>query len=42
MMFGKPLKGKIYLPLPETNVERENGWLEDDFPIGKAFFQGLC
>ena len=27
---------------PETNVElaTENAWLEDDFPIGEAYFQG--
>ena len=28
--------------LPETNVAPENGWLEDYFPIGEAYFQGLC
>ena len=26
--------------LPETNVAPENGWLEDYFPIGEAYFQG--
>ena len=28
--------------LPETKIAPENGWLEDDFPIGKAYSQGLC
>ena len=28
--------------LPETNIAPENGWLEYYFPIGKAYFQGLC
>ncbi len=29
------------ITLPETNIAPENGWLEDVFPIGKAYFQGL-
>ena len=36
---------KIYLEnytLPETNIAPENGWLEDYFPFGKAYFQVLC
>ncbi len=28
--------------IPETNIAPENGWLEDYFPFGKAYFQGLC
>ena len=24
------------------NIAPENGWLEDEFPFGKAYFQGLC
>ncbi len=28
--------------LPETNIAPENGWLEDEFTFGKAYFQGLC
>ena len=28
--------------LPETNIAPENGWLEDYFPFGKAYLQGLC
>ena len=28
--------------LPETNIAPENGWLEYYFPIGEAYFQGLC
>ena len=27
--------------LPETNIAPENGWLEYDFPMGEAYFQGL-
>ena len=26
--------------LPETNIAPENSWLEDQFPFGKAHFQG--
>ena len=26
--------------LPETNIAPENGWLEDEFPFGKSYFQG--
>ena len=33
---------KIYITLPETNVALENGWLEYNFPFGKAYFQVLC
>ena len=28
--------------LPETNIASENGWLEYYFPIGEAYFQGIC
>ena len=28
--------------LPETNIAPKNRWLEYYFPIGEAFFQGLC
>ena len=28
--------------LPETHIAPENGWLEDEFPFGMAYFQGLC
>ena len=27
--------------LPETNIAPEDGWLEDDFPFEKAYFQIL-
>ncbi len=27
---------------PKFNIAPEKWWLEDYFPIGKAFFQGLC
>ncbi len=32
----------LFFTLPETNVAPKNGWLEDYFPIGEAYFQGLC
>ena len=25
--------------LPKTNIASENGWLEDEFPFRKAYFQ---
>ena len=28
--------------LPETDIAPENGWLEVDFPFGKAYFHVLC
>ena len=28
--------------LPETNIAAENGWLEDEFPFGKASCKVLC
>ncbi len=28
--------------LPKFNIAPENGWLEYYFPIGEAYFQGLC
>ena len=43
LMF--PLKMVVpWLPftLPETNIAPKNGWLEYYFPIGEAYFQGLC
>ena len=43
-ILGKqgPQKTKKKHTLPETNSKRpENGWLEDEFPFGKAYFQGL-
>ena len=30
------------LTLPKTNIVPENGWLEDNFPFRKAYFQGIC
>ena len=27
---------------PKFNIAPENGWLEDVFPIGMTYFQGLC
>ena len=32
--------GFWYYTLPETNIDPENGWLEDEFPLGKAYFRG--
>ena len=31
---------KLSHSFPETNISRENGWLEYYFPIGEASFQG--
>ena len=28
--------------LPETNIAPKNGWLEYYFPVGEAYFQGIC
>ncbi len=28
--------------LPETNIAPKKQWLEDEFPFGMAYFQGLC
>jgi len=30
--------GAILVTLPETNIANEKGWLEDEFPFGKANF----
>ena len=30
------------ITLPETNIAPKNQWLEYYFPIGEAYFQGLC
>ena len=27
---------------PKFNVAPENGWLENEFPFGIPYFQGLC
>ena len=32
----------IIYTLPETNIAPENGWLDNYFPIGMAYFQVLC
>ena len=32
----------VFDTLPETNIAPKNGWLEYYFPIGEAYFQGLC
>ena len=34
--------GESTITLPETNIAPKNVWLEYYFPIGKAYFQGLC
>ena len=28
--------------LPKTNIAPENGWLEDEFPFGMAYWKVLC
>ena len=28
--------------LPKTKIAPEHQWLEDEFPFGMAYFQGLC
>ncbi len=38
---GDPLKERVFLTLPKTNIAPTNGWLEYYFPIGEAYFQGL-
>ena len=41
----KPLNApnhQLIITLPETNIAPNNGWLEHYFPIGEAYFQGLC
>ena len=30
------------IPLGSLNIAPENGWLEDEFPFGIPYFQGLC
>ena len=40
--FMFQVSGFDELTLPETNIAPENGWLEYYFPIGMAYFQGLC
>ena len=48
-VLGKYFRDQVLKPtnfregdtLPETNIfAPENGWLEDEFPFGKAYFQG--
>ncbi len=41
-VYGWDLYTPKKFTLPETNSKfaPENGWLEDEFPIGKAYFQG--
>ena len=31
----------MHYPL-KFNIAPENGWLEDEFPFGIPYFQGLC
>ena len=37
----KTLIYPIYTPW-KFNIAPENGWLEDEFPFGIPYFQGLC
>ena len=49
---GKQIDGIFYIhsvfslrclpSLKLTAKAPENGWLEDEFPFGKDYFQGLC
>ena len=39
---GVEYDSPFMLTLPETNMAPESGWLEDEFPFGKPYFQGLC
>ena len=32
----------VFYTLPETNMALESGWLDDEFPFGKLYFQGSC
>ncbi len=41
LMNRDNLKGRKHTLL-ETNIAPENGWFEDEFPFGKAYFQELC
>ena len=37
----KPIKQGEFTP-PKFNIAPEKQWLEDYFPFGKSYFQGLC
>ena len=41
-MFGNDSLNFRVSTLPETNIAPKNGCLEYYFPIGEAYFQGLC
>ena len=41
-LVGAVVVNVLSIALPETNIAPKNGWLEYYFPIGKAYFQGLC
>ena len=32
----------LLLTIPKLNIDPENWWLEDFFPFGMVYFQGLC
>ena len=32
----------FFSTLPKFNIAPETGWLEDEFPFGIPYFQGLC
>ena len=40
MEFVRDVNEHEFLTLPETYMAPENQWLEDEFPVGKAYFQG--
>ena len=35
---NKAIFHPFLITLPTTNIAPENGWLEDYFPLGKAYF----
>ena len=40
---GNPMKPSLRFDTPmKFNIGRENGWLEEYFPFGMVYFQGLC
>ena len=39
---GDPSEGFFGYPPLKLNIVPENGWLEDYFPFGKAYFQRKC
>ena len=44
LIYNQQFHGQtsLLITLPKTNIAPKNGWLEYYFPIGMAYFQGLC